>query len=324
MKLRRCFFTWNNYDNDFEDRDAIVNYFTSLNDFKGAVLGFERGEKEETKHIQGVVFFNQQKTFNTLRDYFKNNHIEKVISLKEAINYCRKEGDFIEIGDIPKTKQQISITADFIADIKAGVNNNDLADKYPTLYLQNLNKISSIRQEERFNYYRVNYRNVKVFFVSGYSGIGKSFLPSLLLGEENIYRISEGDANKWDKYEGQEIVILEEFSGSFFQINELLQLLDIYPCQLKARYYNKVACYSIVIINTNLKYEDILFNLKINDNKELVDALDRRILFKGYFNYRENLEHFYKTDFIDLIKYKNKNFKVVLPNLPKIDINDLL
>ncbi len=324
MKLRRCFFTWNNYDNDFDDRDEIVNYFISLNDFKGAVLGFERGEKEETKHIQGVVFFNQQKTFNTLRDYFKNNHIEKVISLKDAINYCKKDGDFIEIGDIPKTKQQISITADFIADIKAGVNNNDLAYKYPTLYLQNLNKISSIRQEERFEYYRVNYRNVKVFFVSGYSGIGKSFMPSLLLGEENIYRISESDANKWDKYEGQEIVIFEEFSGRFFHINELLQLLDIYPCQLKARYFNKVACYSIVIINTNLKYKDILFNLKIDDDEELVKALDRRILFKGYFSERENLENFYKTDFIDLIKYKNEDFKVILPNLPKIDINGLL
>ena len=324
MNLRRCFFTWNNYDNDFNDRDEIVNYFLSLNDFKGAVLGFERGEKEETKHIQGVVFFNQQKTFNTLRDYFKNNHIEKVISLKDAINYCKKDGDFIEIGDIPKTKQQTSITADFIADIKAGVNNNDLAYNYPTLYLQNLNKISSIREEERFNYYRVNYRNVKVFFVSGYSGIGKSFLPSLLLGEENIYRISENDANKWDKYEGQEIVIFEEFSGRFFHINELLQLLDIYPCQLKARYFNKVACYSIVIINTNLKYKDILFNLGIEDDEELVNALDRRILFKSYFSKRENLEHFYKTDFIDLIKYKNKDFKVVLPNLPKIDVNDLL
>jgi len=56
LKLRRCFFTWNNYDNDFEDREEIVNYFISLNDFKGAVLGFERGEKEETKDIQGVVF----------------------------------------------------------------------------------------------------------------------------------------------------------------------------------------------------------------------------------------------------------------------------
>lgn len=324
MKFRRCFFTWNNYDNDFNNRDEIVNYFFSLNDFKGAVLGFECGEKEETKHIQGVVFFNQQKTFNTLRDYLKNNHIEKVISLKDAINYCKKGGDFIEIGDIPKTKQQTSITADFIADIKAGVNNNDLAYNYPSLYLQNLNKISSIRQEERFNYYRVNYRNVKVFFVSGYSGIGKSFLPSLLLGEENIYRISENDANKWDKYEGQEIVIFEEFSGRFFHINELLQLLDIYPCQLKARYFNKVACYSIVIINTNLKYEDILFNLKICDDKELVDALDRRILFKGHFSKRENLESFYKTDFINLIKYKKEDFKVVWPNLPKIDINDLL
>lgn len=324
MKLRRCFITWNNYDNDFEDRDEIVNYFTSLNDFKGAVLGFESGEKEETKHIQGVVFFTQQKTFNTLRDYFKNNHIEKVISLKDAINYCKKDGDFIEIGDIPKTKQQISITADFIADIKAGVNNNDLAYKYPALYLQNLNKISSIRQEERFNYYRVNYRNVKVFFVSGHSGIGKSFMPSLLLGEENIYRISENDTNKWDKYEGQEIVIFEEFSGRFFHINELLQLLDIYPCQLKARYFNKVACYSIVIINTNLKYKDILFNLRIDDDEELVKALDRRILFKGCFSKRENLEHFYKTDFIDLIKYKNEDFNVILPNLPKIDIDDLL
>src|SRR5690554_1283014 len=101
-KLRRAYFTWNNYEDDFKDRDELIKYFEELPHFKGAVLGFEIGEETGTRHINGVIFFNSQKTFNTLREYLKNNHIEKIRYLNEVIEYCKKDGDYIELGELPR------------------------------------------------------------------------------------------------------------------------------------------------------------------------------------------------------------------------------
>src|SRR5690554_4431661 len=126
MQLRRCVFTWNNWQKDFQDKDAVNEYFQCLNHIKYFVIGFEVGE-QGTPHLQGLLSFTTPKEFETLRRYLKNNHIEQVKgTFTQAMEYCKKDGDFIEWGDAPIEQGKRNDIDDFIEAIKQGYNDSEL------------------------------------------------------------------------------------------------------------------------------------------------------------------------------------------------------
>lgn len=59
---------------------------------------------------------------------------------------------------------------------------------------------------------------------------------------------------KFDSYHGQNILVFEEFHSQI-AIPDMLNLLDIYPIQLPARYSDRTACYTNVYIISNLPLE---------------------------------------------------------------------
>lgn len=60
-------------------------------------------------------------------------------------------------------------------------------------------------------------------------------------GYGNVFRITDY-THPFDNYKNQEVVIFEEFRSSL-KIQDMLNYLDDYPCELVARYNNKIACY---------------------------------------------------------------------------------
>lgn len=293
-RLRRAYFTWNNYEDDFKDRDELIKYFEELPHFKGAVLGFEIGEETGTRHINGVIFFNTAKTFYTLRDYLKNNHIEKIRYLNEVIEYCKKDGDYIELGELPRQGQRKSTTFNFIEAIRDGYTDEELMLQFPHLYLNYRNQIHTIRNKDKLDYYSVNNRDLKVYYVGGVTGIGKSYNLYQYFNHDDIYKVVDYK-NSFDKYKTQNVLIFEEYNADF-NIKELLNLLDIYPTELRARYNNKIACYNVVIINSNYSFNDMIEKYSYY-NDEQIKALKRRFTDINFFNTREDLSAWYEKTF---------------------------
>ena len=69
--------------------------------------------------------------------------------------------------------------------------------------------------------------------------------------------------------------VIEEFAGQI-PIEVLLNLLDIYPLMLPARYNDRVACYDIVYITSNLPL-DKQYIMVQQERPETWKALNRRI-----------------------------------------------
>lgn len=269
-KLRRVFITWNNWQKDFKSKEEVAEYIKNLAHFKGAILGFEKGEKG-TPHIQGIVQFTMQKRFNTLRKYFKNNHLEQVISMKDAIKYCKKEGDYIEIGKITTEGQRTDIT-DFTNAILEGATNVELMRDYPSQYHKYYNNIDRVRQDILADYYSNNLRlDLKVISISGKTGVGKTRFIYDNYDIKDIYRVSNYK-NPFDTYNGEKVLVLDEYNGQF-NAQYLLNLLDIYPLKLSARYNDKVACYETVFIISNKPIIELIPTF----NQEITDAIFRRI-----------------------------------------------
>ena len=71
----------------------------------------------------------------------------------------------------------------------------------------------------------------------------------------DIYRVSNFK-HPWDNYEGQSVLLLDEFAGQI-PFEFLLQVLDKYQLELNARYHNKWACWTQVWIVSNLPMESL-------------------------------------------------------------------
>lgn len=94
-------FTWNNYPDDWKKCmessiwESIVQY---------AVIGKEKGEKEHTPLLQGFLYLKSRRRLTTTKQILQNRtiHAEKCRgNMQQNVNYCKKEGEFIEYGEQP-------------------------------------------------------------------------------------------------------------------------------------------------------------------------------------------------------------------------------
>lgn len=85
---------WNNYPDDY--RDQLTRIFTAFNDDESHpnevcyyLSGEERGEQNNTPHLQGYVNFRYPISFSKLRILWPA-HFEITRYVKNYINYCKK------------------------------------------------------------------------------------------------------------------------------------------------------------------------------------------------------------------------------------------
>lgn len=302
QKLRRVFLTWNNWQKDFETKEKAFDYFKELPHIKAFILGFEVGEKG-THHIQAVIQFNQQKRFSTLRNYFKNNHIERIHDFKKAIEYCKKDNDYFEYGELTAQGQRTDIEQ-FTQAIIEGYSNMELLSEFPSQTQRYLNNIDKIRQMILAEHYSKELRDdIKVIFISGTAGSGKTRYIYDTYDISDIYRVSDY-TNPFDNYQGQKILVLDEYSNQL-NIQLLLNILDIYPMLLPARYNDKWACYEKVYIISNYNYNQ-LFNMY---NNEIKQAINRRIRYITPYITKDNVTEVY-SELDNFNGYENRLYNL--------------
>lgn len=252
--FRRIFLTWNNWQKDFKTKDDVYNYFKELPHIRAFLIGFEIGE-QGTPHIQGVFQFKHLKRFSTLRNYFKNNHIEQIHDLKASIEYCKKTGDYMEYGELVGQGQRTDIEL-FTQAIIDGYSDIELLTEFPAQTQRYLNNIDKIRQIVLADYYQKNLRyNLKVIFISGDAGVGKTRYIYERHNIADIYRVCSYE-NPFDNYKSQKILVLDEYNNQL-NIQLLLNILDIYPLLLPARYNDKWACYEQVYVVSNYDFDEL-------------------------------------------------------------------
>lgn len=136
-------FTKNNYsDDDVEllSRLAESDHVTYL------VFGREVGEENGTPHLQGYIEFKQRRRFNQARALLPNgSHIEtRLGSAKEAADYCKKDGDYFESGELSVSVQgkrndldePIEWIKGFVHDNNRVPSSKELATAFPIAYVR--------------------------------------------------------------------------------------------------------------------------------------------------------------------------------------------
>lgn len=226
--------------------------------------------------------------FDTVKNRFPTAHIEDVKGSNENnYNYICKNGDkyadkketnlpntFKEFGTLPPdSKAGTTLSTEILEMIQNGSSDNDIITTYPSaIYkIDSINKARQIINEEK---YKNEFRHLSVTYLWGKSGSGKTRYVMEKYGYANVYRITDYE-HPFDNYQGQKVVLFEEFRSSL-KISDMLNYLDGYPLQLPCRYANKVAIYDTVYLATNIPIDKQYPEIQ-HTEKETYNAFMRRI-----------------------------------------------
>jgi len=197
------------------------------------VYQLEEGDSG-TPHFQGYVCFETNKKPNQLKLIHSHAHWENRRGTHEqARAYCMKEGRLdgpYEFGDPPVNQGKRSDCADVIRLIKEGASNATIFESHP----------NSIRYYKGLDFARAAFKEhikrnwkTRVVVYYGVAGSGKSYTVQQLAGP-NAYFKPPG--HKWfDAYEGQEIVVFDEFRGNWFDLSTFLRIMDAYPLRVEMK-----------------------------------------------------------------------------------------
>lgn len=247
----------------------------------------EKGLEEETFHTH--IFFNLAPSncrFSTLKSKFPCAHIEKAQGTSQQNrDYVAKEGKwaedakgetsipgtFEEWGEMPIEHQGKSKEAERILElIKDGATNLEIVDSVPGA-MRIMDKVERTRSLYRDQLFATTWRDVEVTYVFGKTGSGKTRSVMDEYGYANCYRVTDYK-HPFDTYDGQDVIIFEEFRGSL-KLSDMLNYLDGYPLLLPCRYFNRQACYTKVFILTNWPIN----SQYVGVDKESREAFYRRV-----------------------------------------------
>ncbi len=266
-------------------KETLVSYFSTVKFF---CMADETGENG-TFHTHIYVCFSSRVRWSTVKKHFESAHIEIANgTVQSNIDYIKKsgkwentdksetrvEGTYEEWGTVPKQKGNIPEMEELLQLIKDGYSNMEILNLNND-YILNLEKLDRIRTTYLVDKYKNERRlNLKVIYISGATGTGKTRGVLDAHGDANVYRISDY-MHPFDHYSCEEVIAFDEFRSSL-RISDMLNYCDIYPIQLPSRYSNKFACYRTVYIISNWNLEDQYSEVQ-KDSPESWKAFLRRI-----------------------------------------------
>ncbi len=184
--------------NNPNDDDEMVN--NELCEYQ--IFAMEVGE-EGTPHIQGYLCLKTKKRLSGMKKLLPRAHLEVMKGTpKQAADYCKKDGSFVEFGTLPKTAGQVLKTK-WDKAYKAA-KDGKIEEIPKDMLIRYYHAFKRIRQD---NPQKLNDlpETCGVWYY-GPTGAGKS-----RLAREKYPNFYDKPLNKWwDGYKGEPYVILDD------------------------------------------------------------------------------------------------------------------
>ncbi|UOX38818.1 Rep protein [Finch poxvirus] len=286
---RNFIFVLSNYD------DEEYKKLTEI-DCVYMIIGKEISDNG-VRNLQGYIEFNSLKTLNRLKSINSRIYWEpRCVSQKQAIDYCKKNGDYIEFGERKRPGKRTYLERDIDnchekERKKIKIRENKIVNlQYAYKILEDKGSIQEvikikpsihiIKAAEKWVTWMDKERQEKpeVIWIFGESGSGKTVLAKeMSQGKKTYWK----DKSKWwNKYDQQDVCIIDEFRYKNMEFSELLRLLDRYPYTVEfkggSREFN-----SKTIIITSIKSPSRVYkNMEDEMYQQLKRRIDRTILCK--------------------------------------------
>lgn len=268
-------FTLNNYEEG--DIAHLIRLQTDAHSTY-IVFGREVGANA-TRHLQGYIELPQRARLNQIKDLLgRRYHLEpRRGTAKQASDYCKKDGDFTEIGDLSRSNQgERTDLLELRQALDRGTNLATISQDFFGIYLRyqkNICIYRSIHSQKR------NWET-KVYVFWGLTGTGKTRKVHDTISSNGQELYIHPGGSWFDGYDGEDNVLFDDYSGSCFALPYLLKLLDRYPMQvpIKGAFVNwkPRTIYITSNLDPRLWYP--------NAHQEHKNALTRRITEIHHYN----------------------------------------
>ena len=254
---------------------------TTLGTFTGLIYwcrADETGGETGTCHTHVYFAAKNAIEFQAVQQRFYGAHIEAARGThQQNRDYIRKEGNwetdvkhgtrvegtFEESGELPPEEDRRQKTSEAIFEmVQEGKSNAEILKEYPSA-MNHLKNIDMTRQTLREEEYREKFRDLKVAYIWGKTGVGKTRSIMEKYGYRNVYRVTNY-RNPFDSYAGEDVILFDEFRSSLL-IADMLKYLDGYPLMLPCRYGDRVACFTKVFVVSNIPMEKQYPNIQVEE-----------------------------------------------------------
>lgn len=196
MSRSRSFvFTHNNYEST-EIEDQL--------ECKYIIYGKEVGESG-TPHLQGFVYFDDKISLKAAIKKLPGSHVQMARSIFDAIEYCKKDGDFTERGIQPMDqKRKGEVEKERWSGIKELAKAGRLDEIEPEVFVKHYKTLKEIAKD---NMPPVpDAPELPGYWYFGRAGTGKSRTAR----EENPGAYSKPLNQWWDGYQDESVVIVDD------------------------------------------------------------------------------------------------------------------
>lgn len=259
MSKRWCF-TLNNYS------DEDVRYFMEL-ECQYLVLGREIGSSG-TKHLQGFITFTKNKRLPGMKKIHSGAHWEITRGTsQQASDYCKKDGDFDEKGDVPSQGKRTDLSSACLL-LKEGKSMSEVAEAHPETYVKFGRGLRELKLVLDKPYTPAGLRGVWLW---GPPGTGKSRRARLEYPGAYLKPQS-----KWfDGYAGEKAVILDDLDIS--SLGHYLKIwADRYACTGETKGGTVNLQHDVIIVTSNYSIDTLW-----REDTVMAEAIKRR--FKEEF-----------------------------------------
>lgn len=258
-KSRDYCYTLNNWTQDEYDRHIAF-------EAQYHVIGKEIG-KEGTPHLQCYIYFTNPRSWNAVQKMMPRCHIEPTKGTpKEASDYCKKDGDFIEKGTCPQQGKRTDVE---VVREELAMGNGIRGVVRRATNLQQIKIAESIlKYEEPKRTWKP-----EVFWYWGLTGTGKSRQAHIDFEGTDFYRKTANTGKWWEGYDAHENVLIDDLDANNFPYKNLLDLLDRYECRIECKNGTRQFLAKKIIITASICAQEMFYHEHQN-GAELLRRID--------------------------------------------------
>ena len=248
--------------------------------------------KEAHVHIDFMMNKNNKIKWKYIKETFPYGSIQHTVSDNAALQYMLHKNnpektpysqDIIRTNLSESKLEQLLSTTDgktnskkMVDDLLLRIAHGEIREYNKHLFIDDITlarndrlfKIAFKNRSERIM--SDNERNIKVIFICGTTGSGKTTLAkeyAKTIGDGSFY-VSSSKNDSLQDYKGQEVLILDDLRDSAFEFDDILKMLDNHTAStVRSRFYNKAFLGSTIIITSTSNVFEWYANTKEDRNQ---------------------------------------------------------
>lgn len=256
----------------------------------------ERAPTTGEPHLQGFMISKKNCRLTGVKKMLPNcTHWEIMRgTVMQSVEYCSKSDTKIagpwQFGDLPtgKGKGKRTDWSDVKEEIAAGHTKKQILLEHPHLApcAKGIDALIWANKPAP-----PLCRDIQVWFLYGPTDTGKTHRAYTAFPNAFKVKGKYFEGKSFDMYDGQEVLILDEWSPFEWPLTLMNSLLDKWECQLQCRYENKYAYWTKVIIATNFAPTECYtsvpvlqrasFTRRLTYKIEILDKYDPVVDFKN-------------------------------------------